>query len=245
MEINIMVIDSCNKEIEKVKQALDAASKLSELKHVNLNPVTFSNSMDAATSKKKFHVALIEVEMSQMSGFELAAILNKKQPECLIIFLTNQMESYRMSYKVRTYDYLLKSFEQAIFNEMMISVVGEFRSFGAITVKKNSKAVKLKHVDILYAEPFGNGSTVYDIHGNEFDYQFSLKKLEAEVPEWLFFRCHHHFLVNLKYCNGWDKDKRIIILKAKTATKKIMISNRKLTEVEHAIQNYRFKRGEN
>jgi len=248
MEINVMVVDNCSKEIEKTKQALKVVSELPELKRIKLNPTTFSNPIDAAASKKKFRIALIEIEMSQMSGFELAAILKKKQPECLIIFLTEQIESYRMidkvRYKVRSYGYLLKSDEQVLFNEMIIRAVDKFRNATAIRVKKNSEAKVLRKVDILYAQPLSNGCAIFDIHGNEFESRFRLKKLETEVPEGLFFKCYQSFLVNLEYCHSLDKDNRVIILKTEAVTREIPVSYKKLSEMKHAMENYRLKKGE-
>jgi len=244
MDMNIMLVDDCVDAITRNEKRLTLSSKLPELNHVRFDVVKYLNPEDALASKKKFHFAFIDVEMPQMDGFELAAKLNEKQPECLIIFLTDHLGPFRKSYGLRTYDYLLKSDSQEVFNDLIIRAVNEFKSYGTIMVTSKSGVVELTQEDILYAEVFGNGSTIYGADGKIYESQINLKKLEELLSKNLFFRCHTSFMVNLKYYDGWDEAEKVIFLSSELVKKKVGVSARNISKVKPAILNYRRKRGE-
>lgn len=243
MKVNVLVVDDCQSDAEKAQRALFLTNRLDELANVDFDVETFSNPEGAIESKKKFHFALIDVEMPEMNGFELAAELNKKQPRCLIIFLTRYLERAPEGYLVRTHRYASKPIRQAEIDEAVVSAVSEFRSLGSIGVKKNTKEIELELEDILYFKSFGNESIVCDVEGVEFECKMKLKQIEAQVPDWLFFKCHKQCLINMEYFDSWAKAERLIVLKSEDATREVRVAARNVSKVENARQLYYVNKG--
>ena len=57
---------------------------------------------------EKADVLFLDIEMPEISGIELAKIINKKHPEIAIVFVTAYEEYALSAFDVETIDYLLK-----------------------------------------------------------------------------------------------------------------------------------------
>lgn len=243
MKMDVLIVDDCESAIANAKCALLTANVLPELRDVSFEVETFINPEEAIKSKKKFHFALIDVDMPEMNGFQLAEQFIQKQPNCMIIFLTNHLERAPEGYFVRAHRYLEKPIMKEKFDEAVVSAVTEFRSFGTLTVKDKSGTRELELREILYIETFGNDSNVHDIKGNQFECRMSLSKIRTQVPNWLFFHCNRNYLVNMEHYDSWDRGEKLIFLKSENTIRTVEISVRNLSKVERSVQLYRVEKG--
>ena len=70
-----------------------------------------------------------------------------------------------------------------------------------IVIKSNKNTLVLPINNILYIEVVRKIVTIYVLDGQH-KIEISLKKLEKQLLNYSFFRCHNSYLVNLKAISG-------------------------------------------
>jgi len=200
--INCLIVDD---EPNAVKLMEDHISKIPFLRLLQ----KCFDAFEVAEYFQKEHVDLIfmDIEMPQMSGMELAAILPKNQP----IIFTTAYSSYALEgYEFNGIDYLLKpitfkrfaqaaSKAQAYFALLKEPV--DFRENDilpdCIFVKSGKQVVKINYESILYFEANKEYVNIITTAGQSLIYK-RMKKLEMQLP-FNFIRIHNSYIVNINH----------------------------------------------
>ncbi len=145
-------------------------------------------------------IFLLDIQMDNINGMDLARkirLIDKSTVE--IIFITSLVEYIQEGYEVRAYRYLLKPIKYEDLKKHMINCIKELgakEKYLIINEKQDSK--KIKHSQITYIEIQKKDVTIHTVNG---DYQIknTMDKIEKEIDNINFFRCHKSFLINLEY----------------------------------------------
>lgn len=145
-----------------------------------------------------FHLLLLDVGLAQENGVELASRLREWDVGCSIIYITSYTEYALDSFATRPIDYLIKpvdekKLEKAIDWDLRTNFRPE-----QITLPVNGGFRKAAVQDILYAEAVNHKSAVY-LPGEAVSVNLSFRDLISRLPENMFCRCHHSFVINLKH----------------------------------------------
>ena len=103
---NVFICDDSKLDIENIKNCLSVFSKK---KHVDFNISEFSNPemlMYEVEDGKIADIFILDVEMPDMDGFELADKIRKYTETSVIIFLTSHDEMESMGYKSKALRYV-------------------------------------------------------------------------------------------------------------------------------------------
>ncbi|TNE69582.1 MAG: response regulator transcription factor [Bacteroidetes bacterium] len=68
--------------------------------------------------------------------------------------------------------------------------------------------IVVRHTDLVYCQADGSCTNFYTLHEGKFDRYSAyknLKEVESELPDALFCRTHHSFLVNLSYVRRYER----------------------------------------
>lgn len=157
----------------------------------------------AFTCKYSLDMIFLDINMPQLSGIELAAVLPKGQP---IIFTTAYSEYALKGYEYNAIDYLMKPFSferflQAVIkaNNYLSKSKGEktlLNNEKGIFIKTGKEIVQLQLDNINYFEGNKEYILVHTSKGKHLIYK-RMKELETELPD-NFIRIHNSFIVNLK-----------------------------------------------
>lgn len=148
-------------------------------------------------------IFLLDIQMGSITGMDVARKIreiDKKSVE--IIFTTSLIEYIQEGYEVRAYRYLLKPIQ---YNDLKIHVVNcikeieQMDKYLIINDKSNTK--KIKHSQITYIEIQKKDMTIHTVNG-DYVIKYSMDKIEKEIDNVNFYRCHKSFLVNLEYVDS-------------------------------------------
>jgi len=242
-KINIAIIDDCKDDLKIAKYELMKIEALPDFLNVEFKIINYTNPIDFLSSEKIYDFILLDVDMPEMNGFEVAQKINVINPECQIIFLTRRNDRIKEGFKVRAFRYVTKPIDEVEFKEAICSVLNEIKSIGFIEVWNDFNVFNLYIEKILFVEAYGNESKVYDTKEKEFIYKDSLKNLEEILPSWMFFRSHKRFLINLQHYHELNKKDRKCILKKWPHNIEVDVSVRKLKTLNDALHIYRTKKG--
>lgn len=89
--------------------------------------------------KAEYDIILLDIEMRFMDGMTAAGIIREKDPEVIIIFITNMAQYAIKGYQVNATDYVLKPVSYFSFSQSLDRAMGRLskrvKDFIAIAIK--------------------------------------------------------------------------------------------------------------
>ena len=154
---------------------------------------------DIKNNNLSYEILITDIDMGELNGIELAEHINKINPFCIIIFLSNYIHYATKVYDVNHIYFVLKTeanvrLPKAI--DKAMSIYHKQKS-SYLTISYQNVNYLIPHGDISYIESLGR--YLY-IHTNKEVYK-SIKTLKTVADELssVFVRCHKSFIVNLDY----------------------------------------------
>ncbi len=148
---------------------------------------------------KDYDLLILDIEMGQLSGMELASQIRKQDEEIPILFVTGYDRYISQGYEVSALHYLMKP----VCKEKFFDVLDRFKKKGKQEEKFYFKAEKglisLPLSKIWYVEASAHQCILY----TELE-EYVLCTSISEMTEYLndykeFVRCHRSYLVNLRH----------------------------------------------
>ena len=135
----------------------------------------------------------IDFDNGGVNGIEFALELRKLNKEFKLIFLTGHFEYAMLSFKCKTFDYIMKPID----TNKIIAVLNRLKSElseAELGLFKVNKDYMLRTKDILFIERNKSKATVYT-KDSTYETCSSLNTLEQELPN-SFVRVHRSYIVN-------------------------------------------------
>lgn len=157
-----------------------------------------------------YDIALLDIDMGDFSGIDLARRLRKEKPGIVIIFLTNFIQYAPEGFEVQAFRYLLKSDMQerlvSYFEDAVREVV---RKKQIITISVNSELIDIPVNHILYLESNLRIIIMHLIHDERKEYRFygNMTDLSEKLEDLGFLRIQKSFLVNMEYIEQMQYEK--------------------------------------
>jgi DNA-binding LytR/AlgR family response regulator len=153
--------------------------------------------------KEKIDVLFLDINMPIITGIDFLKTLTK--PPAIII--TTAYQQYALDgYELNITDYLLKPFSLERFIKAVNKVntltptltVIEKTTSNTIFIKADSKVYRFETDNILYCEAQGNYTKILT-KGEVVEAYISLSKIEEQLTDACFVRCHRSFIINTKF----------------------------------------------
>lgn len=180
---------------------------------------------------KSYDILLLDIEMKEMNGVDLAKRIRLENKELIIIFITGYSEYITDGYDVEALHYLLKPIQE----DKLYMILDRAKD----KIKKNEKALyldtstgvnRLLINEIRYIEVRLNYISIYG--GETYTIKKTLSSMEKELDN-RFVRCHRSYMVNLYYIRKIMRNE--IILEDNTS---IPLSKSYYELVNQAFINY-------
>ncbi len=148
--------------------------------------------------EKDFDILLLDVEMPEVSGIELAKEVRRENQRVQIIFITGFYEYFSDGYDVSALHYLIKPADGTklypVLDRAADNLAYRQRS---VLLSTGSEDIKVSIADILYIEAENVYVIVHTVQG-AYRVRMALSKLSNQLDE-TFYKVHRSFLVGLKY----------------------------------------------
>ncbi|MFR9499744.1 MAG: LytTR family DNA-binding domain-containing protein [Rikenellaceae bacterium] len=176
------------------------------LRHPDIELMTFTDPLEGVAAIKEHNpeIVLLDIEMNEYSGLELARELSE---ESLLIFTTAHAQYAVDGYELRAIDFLHKPFTyerfaSAIFRaerfldiRNRVATIEDMES-GAITIKTGLRNVTVPYSDIAYIESMANYLKIECTREERnIVTRMSIKAILEMLPETHFLRVHRSFIV--------------------------------------------------
>lgn len=147
---------------------------------------------------KGFDILLLDIEMPEMNGIELAKAVRRENSTVQIVFITGFYEYFSDGFDVSALHYLIKPADERKLFTVLDKAVDNlaYRQRSVLLVTAEGE-VKVSLADILYIESENVYIIVHTVHG-DYRTRMALTKFSEQLDE-TFFKVHRSFVVGLKY----------------------------------------------
>lgn len=152
---------------------------------------------------KTYDILLLDVEMGEMNGVELAHTVRKENTAVQIVFVTGYSDYISAGYDVAALHYLMKPVNE----EKLFTVLGRakdmlIRQERRIVLTVSGEMVRIPLHEVRYVEVLGNYVTVHALR--DYTVKMTLGTIEKQMDE-TFFRTGRSYLINLDYIRRVSK----------------------------------------
>lgn len=149
------------------------------------------------TEDKSFDILLLDIEMRQLNGVQLAKTIRRENKEVQIIFITGYMDYISDGYDVEALHYLLKPVSEEKLGSVLDRAAERLQDKKkSLFINTGDEMVRIPLYTIRFIEVRQNYVTIHA------DMEYTLKKTLRELEQSLdssFFRTGRSYIVNLQF----------------------------------------------
>lgn len=192
-------------------------------------------------SGQQFDILLLDIQMEQMGGIEVARTLRRNQEDTVLIFVTALKEYVPEAFDVSAFHYLLKPVSPEKFRRVFEDACRKVRkleslSGGRLFFQTKTRNFTVPRAEILYVESRKRKVEIHTLKENITIYA-TMKSMEDRLGEG-FYRCHRGYLVNMAYVTEYGAG----FVKLQNG-EKVYLAREKYSEFVRTYTEYLKKRG--
>lgn len=147
---------------------------------------------------KAYDILLLDVEMKNISGIELAKLIRKDNNRAEIVFITSHFEFVGEGYEVDALHYLIKPIPADKLAQVLTKAAEKLSvEPPSVVISCEGETVKLYESDILYAESFLHYIVIHT-KDKEYKIKESISVFEDRLSD-DFYRIHRSYIASLKH----------------------------------------------
>jgi DNA-binding LytR/AlgR family response regulator len=145
-----------------------------------------------------YSIVLMDIEMGDENGLELAQNLRKIDSNVILMFITNMSQYAAQGYLVDAIDFIIKpvEYDSFLFRLKRAASRASMQKDILITISSGSEIYSFPSREIIYIEIQGHNMTIHSKKRNNI-VRSSLRNVESQLSGAPFARCNNSFLVNL------------------------------------------------
>ena len=241
MESIQMRIAICDDEALFLRKEEQFVSDILSDKGIDYCIDTFCTDQEVMELEKRIYqyiVILLDVNMENVNGIEIARKIREHNKEIYIAFVTAYIDYALEGYKLDAIRYLLKGDDMYFREELSecFEAVLERRQYKEDKKKfkfiEGARSVFLN--DIVYIESQLHKLKFFMKDNNIYTQYGTLNNLESEIKEFGFLRVHQSYLVNLEHIKNIHKNHILV-----TGDTDIIIPRSRYRAVKDAIISYK------
>jgi two-component system, LytTR family, response regulator LytT len=201
LRIRVMVVDDEPLSREELKHLLNAYQQIDIVAEAECGESALEKIL-----RLQPDVVFLDIEIGEMSGLNLAKMLQQLKQPPRIVFATAYPNYAVEAFRYEAVDYLLKPFDEAQVNETVMRLIRkcqkERETFPEFLIRKlaieeDDRIIYVSPHDILYCYREIK-ETVIVTKQKTYHTKVPLKELEQKLKDNLFFRTHKSYLVNVE-----------------------------------------------
>ncbi len=183
---------------------------------------------------EKFDIVFLDIEMPGLDGIQTGRKIREKNSPCRIIMETVMIERMKEAFFIEAFRFIVKPIEQAEVEEALAACMKKVLGSGSVELYYNRIAHEVHQSEIQYVVTYDSYSE-YRVKNKMLRSEASLRELERQLDERLFFRIHRKYIVNMAQVQSYRNG----IIRMKDT--ELPVSRRKKREFEQAYMKFDLK----
>lgn len=218
----VMWMEQTKKRLEQIYVSLDLLVE------------TFSSGKQLLERAKNvsFDLVILDIEMPEMDGLQVARSLRGMGLETEIVFLTSHVEYALKGYEVQALRYLTKPVDAEKLAEVIQYLLEKEKKKKKIVIQSEGETVSLSLSKILYLE-VQNHDVLFVTENGMWKTRGKMGDYEKDYESYGFLRIHRGYLVNLAYVTRL-KEREVYL----TDGSRLPLSRTREKAVREALKTY-------
>lgn len=168
-----------------------------------INPTAL---MDAISDGERYDVYILDVEMPEQNGLEVAKHIRQFQPNAALLFLSSHLNYATEGYKVQALRYVPKLDLENALPEALEQALAtlEKTDTRSIMVQHYQNYTRILYKDILYVQKMQRSVQIVTDRQGNFKDSRGIKELFSEINDPRFIFTDRAYFVNLDYVQELD-----------------------------------------
>lgn len=227
-----MILAICEDDPELLQELIAYVDQLPDVEQVHFS--SGKALLKAIRAGKRLDMTLLDMELADKNGIEIARILRACQPKMDVIFISSYPQYVTQAFSLQAAQFFLKPITEQIFLKEMGRIIKRQKTEKkSWCVHTKSAIYRLSPADILYVKTYGRHLMIQTTK-QQIEIPGCLAAVEKELEEYDFARCHQGFLVNLRHVQAVE-DNQIRC----SFGKHVPVSNRMRQPFLDALEQYR------
>lgn len=181
---------------------------------------------------KSYDMLLLDIEMGNISGIDLAKQIRAQNEAVQIVFITGFPDFMAEGYDVSALHYLMKPLiAEKLFGVLDKAVKNSHKAERSVLFNIDGESMRVSTDKIMFAEAFAHLVAI-NIAGSSFEVKMTISEAEKLLGDG-FIRCHRSYIVGLRYIRSISKSDVIL-----DNGKKIPLSRSSYNTVNQAFIRY-------
>ena len=197
--IRVAICDNDNNQINALKFMLTEWNE-----HIIISEYTSAEQFLFSYPDAPCDLLLLDIEMGDMNGMELARKLRRNGDMLPIIFITGYSEFMQDGYDVEALHYLLKPVDKEKLFAVLDRYASRHSADSRVIFHSGDESVCVNSDDIMFLEAFGKKTQITLKDGKELLCTCGLSSAAEKLGKG-FVSCHRSYVVNLGFVRSISK----------------------------------------
>ena len=193
--MRVAICDDSKEEIDTITRCINRLKEYSFTADIFMNP----KELLSTRKEKSYDIYILDIEMPEMNGLQLAKEIRQEDSNALFVFLTSHAEYMRHVFEVITFDFIDKPITEQRLERLIKKAVEHLKKTSkhfVFSYRKNNQSLSFSQ--ILYIEKCGRKAI---IHTKEQNYQtnMTLSEIWEQLNQDAFVNIHTSYIINLRH----------------------------------------------
>lgn len=200
-----MRIAICDDEISALKQTSDTVRKVFAEMKLTCMISEFDDETKLLDNIQNYDVIFLDIELKNpdKNGVWVAQTLKRRNPNCIIIFITNYEEYIDEVIEKYAFRYWSKPIDEYRFRKSIKSILERMETI-TLEIYDKKQSLELPMRNIIYITPSNKHCKIVTIQ-DEYIVTETFKEIRGKFTTQNFCDCHGSYCVNLNYVEKYTK----------------------------------------
>jgi len=198
----------CDDERIVREEVVRCLNEYSKLRNVDILCDQYETGQEFLRSKTSYNIVMLDYQLDKdedLNGLSVAQRLRSNNKDIVIVFLTNYPRVVFSSFEVDTFRFLVKPLNPQKLRKAMDDFLKVIYTDSTLMIRIDGATTIINTKHIMYIEAEGKYCIIHmSKQSQPIDCRETLASIEQRLPEEIFCRCHHSFIVNLKFVQSYD-----------------------------------------
>ena len=230
----MLQIAICDDVVEQTLVLQNYVREYCERRNVEYKLYIYTSGIEMLADAEKMDIVFLDIEMPNLDGIETGRQIREKNSVCRIIMATCMVERMKEAFFIEAFRFIIKPFDQKEVEEALDACMKKILGSRSILLYLNRNIYEVHQSEIHYIITY-DSACEYRVRDKMLRSETSLRELESQLDNRLFFRVHRKYIVNMahirSYKNGQIQMKDV----------KLPVSRRRKKEFEQAYMEFDLK----
>ena len=230
----MLQIAICDDVVEQTLVLQNYVREYRERRKIEYKLYIYTSGIEMLADAEKMDIVFLDIEMPNLDGIETGRQIREKNSVCRIIMATCMVERMKEAFFIEAFRFIIKPFDQKEVEEALDACMKKILGSRSILLYLNRNIYEVHQSEIQYIITY-DSACEYRVRDKMLRSETSLRELESQLDNRLFFRVHRKYIVNMahirSYKNGQIQMKDV----------KLPVSRRRKKEFEQAYMEFDLK----